>query len=106
MITENDKDMEPVDPRIWHSNIPVFRDRPLTRKEHNQVIACLKPTNGVMTTVALNVELAAVFLARALGSSLSALDNRDLVHPYVDYLEEVRQVVWERAEELKIQGRV
>src|SRR5262245_52981181 len=63
------------DPRQWHSELPEFQARPLTKHDHQQVLQCVKliaPVEATGMTVLARMELAAAFMASACTSAYNS----------------------------------
>jgi hypothetical protein len=69
---------EPADPHLWSSELPEFQASPLTRADHDQVMACLSaftPIQAQGMTTRARTELAAALSADAAASAYRSAES-------------------------------
>ena len=107
-VAQSPKPESEPDPQEWNTEIPELLASPLSRKDYEQVVACLRAMDPVQRpgmTVAARMELAAALLADACSSGYQAVEALGRANEGPTQYAEVEDLVLRRARELYAQGR-
>jgi hypothetical protein len=100
---------EPASPGYWNSELPEFVARPLTKRDHGQVLECLRSIGEVQKrsmTVMARSELAAALLASACATAYGSAEAEGVTEQGPERYGLAEDFILRRARELYAQGRV
>lgn len=96
------------DPRAWSTEIPELLASPLSRQDHEQVLACIHaiaPVQARGMTVSARMELAAALLADACSSAYQSAEAQGVAERGPARYAAFEDLTLRRAREIYAQGR-
>jgi hypothetical protein len=102
-------DDAPAHPGYWQSELPEFAARPITKKDHRQVLECLRSIGEVQKrsmSVMARSELAAALLASACSTAYGSAEAQGVAEKGPERYGLTEDFILRRARELYAQGRV
>lgn len=102
-------DNAPAHPGYWTSELPEYQARPLTKRDHRQVLECLRSIGEVQKrsmTVMARSELTAALLASACSVAYGSAEAQGVTEEGPELYGRTEDFILRRASELYAQGRV